>query len=112
MPKKQKHPNILIPDLTEQEKASFIKILSNKYGTDNFNILYSVFGDELLLFLSLFAGKTIKVPSILLLQRLKQYARVLSDYQQDQKNPQIKNKLKLKYNLPDDKLHKILSLIH
>lgn len=62
--------------LDGQALIVFIKYLSGWSGQDKFLRLWGVFGNDLLLFMSIFQGESVKVPPIAVLQKIKTYAKI------------------------------------
>lgn len=48
--------------LSEEERYLFLTIMASKLETDQFDILGNVFDEQLLMFLDIFSGETIRIP--------------------------------------------------
>jgi hypothetical protein len=64
--------NIIFPTTLGREAEDvFVKYLCNRFRNPDFLRLYSIFGKEFFLFISLFEGKEIKVPDADDIRRIK-----------------------------------------
>lgn len=57
---------------------TFVKYLSGWSSHDRFMRLYAVFGEDLLLFLSIFQGEALRIPPMGTLQKIKSYCSIYS----------------------------------
>ena len=67
---------LLPSNVSQGELLAFVRDLSYAKKTDTYVRLYAIFGYELLLFLSLFEGSRLKIPSYKVLHASLQRARV------------------------------------
>lgn len=69
--------NMINPSVIEADAAEQILLyLSGRYKTDQFIRLFAIFKKEIFLFLSLFQGEVIKVPSMNYLEKVAGYCKI------------------------------------
>lgn len=50
-------------EFTEKEREAFLEYMAKQSGSDFYDILYGVFGEDWLKFLDVFSGETLKLPT-------------------------------------------------
>lgn len=94
--------------LKDHEMYVFLTILANKYNTCDFDVLANVFEEDFFLFLDMFCGETIKIPSRKEIERFYLYTKIYSYVQnRPSKEEAIKSLCRI-YSMSAQQIEKIL----
>jgi hypothetical protein len=100
---------LMLSTLTKQEEKLRMYYLSGRVKSDFFVKLYVLFGEQFPLFLTLFHGHTVKVPTLKYLKRLEAHCKIYSFLKRRRFTDKAFQKAAKKFKRKEDTLRRIVN---